>query len=120
MVQPQKRLTGNIGPSIARTCPPDCLTSFRVPSVWLHCAHSEHTDLQLEHHDEGLLGGLQDASQLDKVCQGQLVRVYELRQRRGREGSSRVSFNATPCAFGVTLFDCGIHTCSHICNMGFT
>ena len=87
MVQPQKRLTGKIGPSIARTCPPDCLTSFRVPSVWLHCARSEHTDLQLEHHYKGLLGGLQDASQLDKVCQGQLVRVYELRQRRGREGS---------------------------------
>ena len=31
-----------------------------------------------------------------------------------------VSVNATPCAFGVTLFDCGIHMCSHICNMGFT
>ena len=33
---------------------------------------------------------------------------------------ARVSANATPCVFGVTLFDCGIHTCSHICNMGFT
>ena len=87
VVQPQKRLTGKIGPSIARTCPPDCLTSFRVSSVWLHCARSEHNDLQLEHHYKGLLGGLQDASQLDKVCQGQLVRVYELRPRRGREGS---------------------------------
>ena len=34
--------------------------------------------------------------------------------------AARVSANATPCALGVTLFDCGIHTCSHICNMGFT
>ena len=37
-----------------------------------------------------------------------------------QHAANRVSVNATPCAFGVTFFDCGIHTCSHICDMGFT